>query len=77
MLSVEAVRDVFIQTRGLWLWANPSNERYTAGTGVTGTLGLEWRTELGRLSAAVESSQTTFQGGNLQAFLSFDVEVWP
>jgi hypothetical protein len=77
MLSVEAVRDVFIQTRGLWLWANPSNDRYKTGTGVTGTLGLEWRTELGRLSAVVESSQTTFQGGNLQAFLSFDVEVWP
>ncbi len=77
LLSVEAIRDLFIQTRGLWLWANPSNERYSTGTGVTGTLGVEWRTELGRLSAVVESSQTTFQGGNLQAFLSFDVEAWP
>lgn len=76
-LGVEASRRIWLDARGLGLWAEPANHRYSAGYGLTGVLGLNWRTELGTFSGFVESSSTTFQGQNLQAFVGYEVEVWP
>ena len=76
-LRVQALNTIGVESRLVWLWSQPANARYREGQGVTGTLGMDWRTDFGAFVALVESSRTTFQGGNLQAYVSYRAEVWP
>lgn len=75
-LRVPATRRLALDARGLYLHARPQNARYPDGWGVTGVLGAVLGTELGELSAAFESSHTTFQGQNVQLMVAFDAQVW-
>lgn len=70
-------RKVRLKARGVLLWAETSSLRYAPGWAGIGVLGVDWLSEFGTIGLLVESQQSTFQGGNLQGYVMWELEAWP
>jgi hypothetical protein len=70
-------RKVRLKAHGVLLWAETSSLRYAPGWAGIGVLGVDWLSEFGTIGLLVESQQSTFQGGNLQGYVMWELEAWP
>lgn len=62
--------------RGVVLHSQSDYQRAAGAWGTTGVLGMEWKSELGEVAFTLEGQNSEFQGGNLQGYVSWDIEVW-
>lgn len=75
-VRVPVTQTLTVVGRGVVLHSQSDYQRAAGQWGTTGVLGLEWDTELGEIAFTVEGQHSEFLGGNLQGYVSWDVEVW-